>query len=140
MKHNAYKFILNIDGYGDENGRKIVIDPIESNSYELDLIYINDIRENILVSVATKKDKEKQNAKFFIANVMEWPTVFVITTKDIDTNKEVLIDYGEGYTETIWEERLNQRMMNHKRDKCNEILDKTVGDLRKKKPNIYQLE
>lgn len=109
-QHGEYLFTFAIDEdaeKSDDPRRKVTIDPLEGNMMdkyntgdveEMLLLYINDIRKNILNPVPTPQDKRLQNCAFVIAKVYGWPYVFVITTKRIVKGQELFIDYGAAYS------------------------------------------
>ena len=142
MTHTAYKFGFDLEQDTDDEKKKIVIDPVEANFDDDDnpmlLMFINDIRKNIMISKATKEDEKRKNCEFFIAKINGWPHVFVITTKNISKNKELLMDYGEAYTHIFEEKARYQRIMNYKKNICDNITNQTIAELPINGP--YQLE
>ena len=113
-KHGEYLFSFNIDEKVEDNhdgSRQITIDPLHGNMNDLSLLYINDIRANIFESEPTEQDKALQNCKFIVVKEYGWPVVFVITTKSIQKGKELLMDYGVGFSSLLQQNARWQRIM-----------------------------
>ena len=68
-----------------------------------------------MITKPTKEDEKRRNCEFFTVEINGWPHVFVITTKDIKKNKELLMDYGEGYTQFFDDKARYQRIMNYRK-------------------------
>ena len=136
-KHGEYLFSFDIDENLDANhdgSRQITIDPIESKMTDLNLLYINDIRENIFDSEPTAKDKVLQNVKFIVPKIYGWPTPMIVTTTNIKQGDEILLDYGSGYSVFLKQNKRWQKMMQSSRDHIsNKIIGNVVFD------NTYQL-
>ena len=130
ISNRAYIFSFEVKT--NDGIARIFIDPIESNMDKGDspmiLLYINDIRKNIMNRKATKKDQQRENARFLVVRINGWPKVFVITTKNISKNKEILIDYGDGYYDLMWEQITWKRMLNATKKTSNHILHETIGE------------
>lgn len=93
---------------------------------------------DIMNQKATDKDRERENCKFVVVRINGWPRVFVITTKKISKNKELLMDYGEGYTQFFNDKARYQRIMNYRKCIADNIKSKTIDNLPLNGP--YQLE
>ena len=56
------------------------------------------------------------NAKFLEVVVNGWPHIFIISTKNISKDEELLIDYGPEYWEKILNERLNEKLAEREKE------------------------
>lgn len=70
------------------------------------LAFINDARSNILNPEMNDDDRAKQNIEFIETTVNNWPSIFVITSKNIKRSSIVLGDYGPCYHGVV-QEQLN---------------------------------
>ena len=133
-KHGEYLYSFNIDDELDDNhdgSRQITIDPLEGKlmngpNGDLKLLYFNDIREDIFNPEPTEKDKQLQNTRFVIAKIFGWPSVFVITTKNIKKGEELLLDYGPEYSVLLKQNKRWSRMIN---ESTNKIANNVIGDI-----------
>ena len=63
------------------------------------VMYINDARTNLGESEISVNDNPYWNVKFLNVLVNGYPAAFLITTKEIQSHKELLLDYGELYND-----------------------------------------
>ena len=80
-----------------------IIDPMEARLNGMLLMYMNDIRLDISKSEPTKHDKAMQNVRFIVAKEKGWPTVFAVTTRKVREGEELLVDYGQKYSDLLTE-------------------------------------
>ena len=135
ISNGSYVFSFKVQT--DKGIETIFIDPVEAGfdkgNNPMIVLFINDIRQNILIKEATEQDKERENACFFVVKVNGWPHVFVITTKDIARNKELLIDYGDSYCAVMQDQMQWKRISKT----CDKILNQTIGKAKAKDLNNY---
>ena len=85
-----------------------------------------------MIAKSTREDKQRENCCFFTVKINGWPHVFVITTKNIAKNHELLMDYGEGYSQIFGDKARYERILNFR--KCisdnikNNIVDLPLND------------
>ena len=124
-------YVFSFEVTTNEGIERIFIDPIESIMDKGDdpmvLLYITDIRTDIMIKEPTKRDKKRENARFLVVKVNGWPRVFVITTKNIPKNREILIDYGEGFCDLLWDQIRWKRILNSGHRISTEVLNETIG-------------
>ena len=68
------------------------------------LSWINDCRKNIYLKNLTNDDNNHLNCIFVTGLVNGWPSVFLVTTKTIEKNVQLLTDYGKDYSDTLAQE------------------------------------
>eukprot|EP01084_Bolivina_argentea_P126516 223999_1 len=95
-----YTFDLDLDLECNDNGedkRSVTIDPIEGGKSELLVLYINDCRKDILTANMSHDDNKHRNCKFVLIKNKGWPSVFIVTTKNVRNGQELFIDYGKDF-------------------------------------------
>lgn len=131
---NIYAFNLSV---GDNptnsnkaNGRnqnvpKIVID---AHGFECDakgdkpmLIFVNDCRSDISVT-KTSEDEKVENVLFAKVSLNGWPSIFVITKRNILRGEELFGFYGNDYFHALKEKELQERIRNRNQT----IIDQNV--------------
>ena len=103
MMHTPYLFDFKVGSGRWKKCSQIFIDPFEGKMQDLNLLYINDCRDDISQAKMHKKDNERMNCGFVVVKVHGWPAVFVVTTKNVEQGVELLLDYGELYWNNIKE-------------------------------------
>lgn len=79
---------------------QIVIDAlldINNTNNRILLTYINDCRSDISGESMQNNDKAYENIKFVKVFVNGWPMIFVVTSRDIKQNDEIMGYYGKEY-------------------------------------------
>eukprot|EP01083_Nonionella_stella_P074636 202540_1 len=84
-----------------DDKRSITIDPIYGGKHALAGLYINDCRKDINVKQLSEDDIEHKNCEFKVVLWKGWPTVFIVTIKDILEGEELLLDYSDDYWSAI---------------------------------------
>eukprot|EP01084_Bolivina_argentea_P197266 338082_1 len=128
-KHGEYLFSFNIDEYVEHNhdgSRQITVDPIEANMIDLNLLYVNDIRKNIFIPQPTKQDKALENIRFVVPKIYGWPTPMIMTTKKIKKGDELLLDYGNGFSVFLKQNKRWQRMIQASQDNISNNIIRNV--------------
>ena len=83
--------------FGVYCGKKtLVLDPCGLPKIPL-IAFVNDCRKDIRCPDLSDNDKEMQNVAFIEARVNNWPSYFMIATRDIAHNEQLLTYYGPGY-------------------------------------------
>ena len=94
--------------------KKLTIDPralglgsgISKNNV---LAYINDARKDIKMKKMTDDDLQFYNCEFVGARISGWPSLFVITNKDIKKGDALWSYYGPKYSDLIKQSQKNRR-------------------------------
>ena len=106
-----------IDNYGNVKINEIVIDGFAmkklKNKKENLMILINDVRYDIEKENLSFQEQEKQNVEFVQSEVNGWPSIFVITKKNINKGDVILGDYGDQYCQAVkkqiqWEKAIRK--------------------------------
>eukprot|EP01083_Nonionella_stella_P075094 203928_1 len=105
---------------GEKTRMNLMIDPLEGGYRKYPLIYINDCRKTLTEDALTDEDATVQNVKFIEATVQGWPSVFVVTKRDIQNGEELLLDYGKDYSRLVMENKRWNQMIDHDRRNIDE--------------------
>ena len=87
-------------------GFDFVLDPLGlPKARQTKLRFINDCRVDINVSSMTERDRLHCNVQFVRSMYFEQPKVYVVSTRKIEENEELMAYFGENYGTTVTEIR-----------------------------------
>ena len=104
------QYLFKFDVQSGADTQHIIIDPHEANNTELMLLYLNDVRCDLSTPEPTKEDKKLQNVRFVVVKENGWPSVFAVTSKKVSQGDELLIDYGQNFSDLLEENRREERV------------------------------
>ena len=84
--------------------------------------FVNDSRKDINSSKQTNEDKKIQNCEFVCTLVNGWPSIFLITTKDIIKGEYLWCYYGSIYHKALKQSQEYKENANEKKDYVVDVL------------------
>ena len=108
----------------NNNYPKIVIDALgfkEEEHKSNTLIYINDCRSDISSEQKSNDDTKFENVMFAKVALNGWPSIFVITKREIKKGEELLGFYGNDYYHALREKQLQERIRHHNVNVINNV-------------------
>jgi len=122
---NIYAFTLSVGDNPtttkkEEKLQKIVIDAhgfeVDANGDKPLLIFINDCRKDISMENKTSDDQQIENVLFAKVSLNGWPSIFVITKREIKKNEQLMGFYGNDYFHAVKEKQLQENIRQRNRN------------------------
>ena len=116
--HQKYLYSYSLDDHSS-----ICIDPVQVGGLERDskLLFINDCRRELDTNVS-QQDCKVQNCEFVEAYVNHRLFVFVRTTKPINAQEELLLDYGDSYgKQMLHQEQCHKETIRNVKIMCKQL-------------------
>lgn len=148
---NIYAFTLSVgddptnskmkkQSAGARSGPKIVIDPLgldaNGNGLKPMVMMLNDCRTDISKAEKTKEDERAENVLFAKVSLNGWPSIFVITKRDIKAGEELLGFYGNDYWDALKAKELQQRIANRTQNLIDNSIIRGTVDVNSKRVNL----
>ena len=104
---NSKSFYLIIDPIAEGKGNGIIDNNLAC--------FVNDCRKNIKMKTRTNSDINAQNTQFVSALVNGWPSIFLISIKDIQIGQNLLCYYGDLYHIVLQQTQEYQNDIKHRK-------------------------
>lgn len=119
--HNCFSFDISIKHKHKEY--YVIIDATDYNKDNNLLVYVNDCRKNIFNKEITENDKNALNSRFILTKVNNWGMIFLVATKEIKKDSEILTNYGSTYCDCMKSKERYLKNIKEMNKRCKNIID-----------------
>merc|ERR1712013_397363 len=137
-RSNIYAFTLSLTNRPSTLGgrgtaqNQIVVDALGFDRDEMGnkplLIYINDCRADLSAKGKTAEDELVENVRFAKVSLNGWPSIFVVTTRDIAPNEQILGYYGNDYFDALKQFKQAQEVQQRTQNVIDNGFRNTLGE------------
>jgi len=142
-RKNIYAFTLSVTnrpstraesvgGTGAEEAHRIVVDALafdrDENGNKPLLIYINDCRRDISQTGKSGEDEQAENVHFAKVSLNGWPSIFVVTKRDIMAGEQILGFYGNDYFQALKQFQTAQELQRRTQSVIDNGIRNTLGE------------